>query len=292
MADKTISALTGASTPLAGTEVLPIVQSGATVKVSIANVTAGRAVSMLSGTITDNIASPVPLNINNGSASTAAGTRVNFQFNGSTVGYVGNQFDGGDFNNLYNASKNHIFARGATQTMLIDNANDVTVSAGNLKIGTAAKGIDFSANSHAAGMTSELLNWYEEGTWTPTFTFGTPGNLNIVYSSQVGKYTRIGRTVHVEMTLATSTFTHTTAAGNATINGLPFTIGGTDATTLAGACGGYVNVTYPILGMQLFPTVSSIFLVKGGPGAGAPTTFVDFPSGGTLYITFQATYII
>jgi hypothetical protein len=38
MADKKISALTSASTPLAGTEVLPIVQSGATVKVSVENV--------------------------------------------------------------------------------------------------------------------------------------------------------------------------------------------------------------------------------------------------------------
>lgn len=45
MADKKISALTAATTPLAGTEVLPIVQSNATVKVSIADVTAGRAVS-------------------------------------------------------------------------------------------------------------------------------------------------------------------------------------------------------------------------------------------------------
>lgn len=48
MADKKISALTAASTPLAGTEVLPIVQSGATVQVSIANVTAGRDVSATS----------------------------------------------------------------------------------------------------------------------------------------------------------------------------------------------------------------------------------------------------
>jgi hypothetical protein len=48
MADKKISALTAASTPLAGTEVLPIVQSGSTVKVSIADVTAGRAVSATS----------------------------------------------------------------------------------------------------------------------------------------------------------------------------------------------------------------------------------------------------
>lgn len=46
MADKKISALTGATTPLAGTEVLPIVQGGATKQVSVANLTAGRSVGM------------------------------------------------------------------------------------------------------------------------------------------------------------------------------------------------------------------------------------------------------
>lgn len=45
MADKKISQLNAAATPLAGTEVLPIVQSGATVKVSVANLTAGRTVT-------------------------------------------------------------------------------------------------------------------------------------------------------------------------------------------------------------------------------------------------------
>lgn len=45
MADTKISALTAATTPLAGTEVLPIVQSGVTKQVSVANLTAGRAVS-------------------------------------------------------------------------------------------------------------------------------------------------------------------------------------------------------------------------------------------------------
>lgn len=45
MADTKISALTASTTPLAGTEVLPIVQSGVTKKVSVADLTAGRAVS-------------------------------------------------------------------------------------------------------------------------------------------------------------------------------------------------------------------------------------------------------
>ena len=46
MADLKISQLTGATTPLAGTEVVPIVQSSTTRKVSIANLTAGRSVGM------------------------------------------------------------------------------------------------------------------------------------------------------------------------------------------------------------------------------------------------------
>jgi hypothetical protein len=45
MADLKISALPASTTPLAGTEVLPIVQSGVTRQVSVANLTAGRAIS-------------------------------------------------------------------------------------------------------------------------------------------------------------------------------------------------------------------------------------------------------
>ena len=52
MADKKISALTAATTPLAGTEVLPIVQGGATVNVAVSNLTAGRAVSAASLALT------------------------------------------------------------------------------------------------------------------------------------------------------------------------------------------------------------------------------------------------
>jgi len=45
MADSKISALPASTTPLAGTEVLPIVQSSTTKQVSVANLTAGRTVS-------------------------------------------------------------------------------------------------------------------------------------------------------------------------------------------------------------------------------------------------------
>lgn len=45
MADTKISALPSSTTPLAGTEVLPVVQSSTTKQVSVANLTAGRTVS-------------------------------------------------------------------------------------------------------------------------------------------------------------------------------------------------------------------------------------------------------
>jgi len=52
MADLKISALTASTTPLAGTEVLPIVQSSTTKQVSVANLTAGRAISATQLTLT------------------------------------------------------------------------------------------------------------------------------------------------------------------------------------------------------------------------------------------------
>lgn len=55
MADLKISALTASTTPLAGTEVLPIVQSNTTKQVSVANLTAGRAVNVASLTASGNV---------------------------------------------------------------------------------------------------------------------------------------------------------------------------------------------------------------------------------------------
>jgi hypothetical protein len=52
MADTKISALPASTTPLAGTEVLPIVQSSTTKQVSVANLTAGRAISSSTSTVT------------------------------------------------------------------------------------------------------------------------------------------------------------------------------------------------------------------------------------------------
>lgn len=60
MADTKISALPAATTPLAGTETLPVVQSGTTKKVSVADLTVGRSVSAKSVSSATGTVSSVP----------------------------------------------------------------------------------------------------------------------------------------------------------------------------------------------------------------------------------------
>ena len=149
MADTKISALTGATTPLAGTEVLPIVQGAATKKVSVADLTTGRAIS----------------------------------------------------------------------------ATELTLTTGNLVIGTSGKGIDFSATAGTG--TSELLNDYEQGTWTPDLAFGG-SNTGITYAGRSGWYVKIGNTViaNAEVFLSNKG----AQVGDATISGLPFTPSGANGS--------------------------------------------------------------
>lgn len=80
----------------------------------------------------------------------------------------------------------------------------------------AGKGIDFSANTGAAGMTSELFDWYEEGVFTPVFANLTVGNGTVS-----GRYTRIGRMVTATIQMAFGSTSAWTGFCSA-ISGLPF----------------------------------------------------------------------
>lgn len=132
MANTKISALTSATTPLAGTEVLPIVQSSATVKVATNDLTVR------------NIRANATTGILQVTGPAAASTRV------VTV-----------------PDANFTAARtDAAQSF----TGDQTLSTGNLIIGTSGKGIDFSATPGTG--TSELFADYEEGTWTPVDASG------------------------------------------------------------------------------------------------------------------------
>jgi hypothetical protein len=94
-------------------------------------------------------------------------------------------------------------------------------------------GIDFSATSNGSGTTtSELLNDYEEGTWTPVIG-GTTSESGQSYSGQAGRYTKIGRQVTVTFRVVLSA--KGTITGDAVIKGLPFTADGTGFSHGSGA---------------------------------------------------------
>lgn len=230
MADKKISALTGATTPLAGTEVLPIVQSGATVKVSVDNLTAGKTVAVDKLAV-NGIGTPYgEIDLLNPSAGmnrammftvpVAAGANNGMQ--------IGLRREGNSevissikmaFNDLSGGLGNYISINtGLTdqETLKCDSAQNVTVSAGNLIVGTSGKGIDFSATSGSG--TSELLADYEEGTWTPTITAGS-GSYTTV-TSQAGTYTKVGRQVTLKWYFIVTN--KGTGAGGVNISNLPF----------------------------------------------------------------------
>lgn len=69
-----------------------------------------------------------------------------------------------------------------------------------------------------ASADANTLDDYEEGTWTPTLSCVTVGNLSVTYTTQLGVYTKIGRMVHASFHIVTATMTHTTASGRLTIS--------------------------------------------------------------------------
>ena len=92
----------------------------------------------------------------------------------------------------------------------IDGSGNFIVQSGNLKLATAGKGIDFSSTSDAAGMTSELFDDYEEGTYTPVD--GSGAGLSLT-NNTTARYTKIGRMVYVQFDISWPTTSNSNTAG-------------------------------------------------------------------------------
>ena len=185
--------------PLAETEVLPIVQSATTKKVTVAELT-----TLIKHTMT--------MDSTNALQFGDAGFTASINYNG----------DG----------SLRIKPRAGYP---------VQVDLANIKFSNAGYGIDFSAATHAAGMTSELLNDYEEGTWTPNVAF-------LGGTSSEGTYTKIGRQVTIRGSV-TGTALAVGTTGIIT-NDIPFNTANVGAGAMVNAAnnqGGLISVTGPFV---------------------------------------------
>lgn len=268
MADLKISALTASSTPLAGTEVLPIVQSSTTKQVSVANLTAGRAVSMQSITANNTgLATPV----GNFESGDQAGSRIaviNSGAGGQTYHLVtGNPGVSNSGFALYDSTNS------ATRLYVGSSTGDLTLNTGNLVIGTSGKGIDFSATSGTG--TSELLADYEEGTFTCTLKGSVSDPTTPVTSTC--NYTKVGRLVQFQIKFVNVNTTG--ASGNISFAGLPFTSSNSDnhmvtAGTFQGATfsnnvGAFVGGNATTVQLYSFVSNSAWSAITHNAGAGA-----------------------
>jgi hypothetical protein len=318
MADSKISALPASTVPLAGTEVLPIVQSSTTKQVSVANLTAGRSFDALGMTLTstDAGAAAAPLlELYRDSATPAASdTLGEIEFNGedsagnkqtyglihgsilsptstaeqgqlhfetatagaltekmiigttnlviNEIGAVFNvRIEGDTDANLFctDATNSRVGVGTVGPTAKLDVVGgDIRIDNGNLILGTSGKGIDFSITSHPAGMTSELLSDYEEGTWTPTQGAGLV--VTGAFASS-GTYTKVGRQVTLTAQLSGATNIACTAGGIFT-SGLPYAPANTNASaaTNSNLAGTILYVSADIYSVSAMPAAGAIYM--------------------------------
>lgn len=91
------------------------------------------------------------------------------------------------------------FVTGGTNRATVESNGNFTIEDGNLVV-AAGHGIDFSTTSHLAGVEGELLDDYEEGTWTVTLRGGaiaTPTHTAapLAGGAHNAKYVKIGKKV-------------------------------------------------------------------------------------------------
>ena len=102
--------------------------------------------------------------------------------------------------------------------------NGITLSDGDLNV-ASGHGISFgqtTTSASGASAATTTLREYEEGTWTPVLAYATGGTTGIAYTTQVGRYTKVGNIVSIYFRIVLSN--KGSGSGNASLSGLPFPV--------------------------------------------------------------------
>ena len=136
------------------------------------------------------------------------------------------------------------------------------------------------------------LSAYETGTFNPTITANTPGDLSISYAGRVGRYQIVGDTLYYFIYLS-FTPTYTTAAGVTLITGLPVATASTSNAVLTVISGVGFASTANATGYAYLPSGTQGFLGVPRSGAGIGNNVIsNFASGSSSLISIQGSYTI
>ena len=185
----------------------------------------GTEIDLSSGDLTIDVANNIILDANNGFiVAKKAGTTFGniYESSGSLAFLPGSQdadiiFQGNDGGATITALTLDMSDAGAATLN-----NGLTLTDGNLVV-ASGHGIDFGATANSGGsMQQELLDDYEEGTWTPAIVglSNTP-----TFAAANANYTKIGRVCTIQFFQQTSTApTFNTGTNEFQIGGLPFAV--------------------------------------------------------------------
>lgn len=152
--------------------------------------------------------------------------------------------------------------------------------------GAGAGQIKFPATQNASA-DANTLDDYEEGTWTPTLTFGG-GSTGITYTSRIGNYVKIGKTIFIQGAIRLSNKGSST--GSALISGLPFmALAGTDQDSVATIRGNNFAVTTIT---QLMSTIGqgTTTITPERYATGSNTELADTDFTNSTVMMFTASY--
>ena len=103
----------------------------------------------------------------------------------------------------------------------VRSTRDIEAAAGNFVLRTAAKGIDF-AQGGSVGTAANILDEYEEGTWTPVINKSGDAGSITGYTNQVGRYVKIGQMLWISFYVYKSSGSFGSLANAWYISGIPF----------------------------------------------------------------------
>ena len=111
----------------------------------------------------------------------------------------------------------------------VGGSEQASITTDGLKL-ASGNGINFSAYATSGNPSSNLLDDYEEGTWTPQWgsTIGAFGAITYDTNQTSGRYTKIGNRVYVDCRLKSTAVTIGSASGALLIIGLPFAVGNSE----------------------------------------------------------------